>query len=159
AEIVEIGDENRVAAPLVDPDIEIEPIGAIEPFRFERARAVAHGNRYVFRTLVEGTQGLAQIDTGWPPGQIVEGEWYGYQHALAEMPDRGQENRPPRQACEELYFRHVLVLETKPVKLECRPPGAVVRLDHRSAAAGIAADRAYRDRVVGRDEPGLDERA
>ena len=36
---------------------------------------------------------------------------------------------------------------------------AVVRFNHRSAAAGIAADRAYHDRVIGWDEPRLDERA
>jgi len=53
----------------------------------------------------------------------------------------------------------MLVFETERVKLEGRPAGAVVRFNHRSAAAGIAADRAYHDRVIGWDEPRLDERA
>src|SRR5262245_21116756 len=75
------------------------------------------------------------------------------------MPDRRHEDRPPRQPREAFDLRHMLVLETKRVQLEGRPAGAVMRLDHRSAAAGITTDRAYRDRVVGRNEPYLDERA
>ena len=75
------------------------------------------------------------------------------------MPDRGHEDRPPRQAAEELDFRHMLVLETERVKLEGWAACAIMRLDHGSAAAGIAANRAYRDRVIGRNDPRLDERA
>src|SRR5260370_33577233 len=75
------------------------------------------------------------------------------------MPDRGHEDRPPRKPRKTLDLRHVLVLEIESVKLEGRPAFAIMRLDHRSAAAGIAADGTYRDRVVGWDEPGLDERA
>src|SRR5215472_10134412 len=52
----------------------------------------------------------------------------------------------------------MLVFETECVKLEGWTAVPVMRLDQRSAAAGIAADRADRDRVIGRDEPGLDER-
>ena len=52
----------------------------------------------------------------------------------------------------------MLVFETECVKLEGWAAVPVMRLDQRSAAAGIAADRADRDRVIGRDEPGLDER-
>src|SRR5437016_2971078 len=75
------------------------------------------------------------------------------------MPDRGHEDRPPFKASEELDLRHMLVLETECIELEGRPAGAIMRLDHRSAAAGIAADRSYRDRVIGRNEPRLDQRA
>src|SRR6202011_4137575 len=81
------------------------------------------------------------------------------EHTPAEMPDRGHKDRPPRKPRKTLDLRHVLVLETERVKLEGGAAVAIMRLDHRSAAAGIAADRAYRDRVVRRDEPRLDERA
>ena len=75
------------------------------------------------------------------------------------MPDRGYEDRPPRQPREALDLRHVLVFETECVKLEGWAGFPIMRLDHRFATAGITADRAYRDRVVGRDDPRLDERA
>src|SRR6266851_2784912 len=75
------------------------------------------------------------------------------------MPDRGYEDRSPRKPRETLNLGHVLVLETECVKLEGWAAIAIVSLDHRSSAAGIAADRAYHDRVVGRDEFRLDERA
>src|SRR5690348_159216 len=75
------------------------------------------------------------------------------------MPDRGQEDRPPRQPREGLNFRHMLVLETECVKFEGRSAGAIMRLDQGSSTARIAADRAHRDRVVGWDDPRLDQRA
>src|SRR5205823_9858295 len=75
------------------------------------------------------------------------------------MPDRGQEDRPPRQAGVALDLRHVLVLEAERVQLEGRPAGAIMRLDHGPSTARIAADRAYRDRVVRWDDPRLDQRA
>src|SRR5271169_2295142 len=74
------------------------------------------------------------------------------------MPDRGHEDRPTRQPREALDLRHMLVFETERVKLEGWAAFTIMGLDHRSAAAGITADRAYRDRVVGRNEPRLDER-
>jgi hypothetical protein len=75
------------------------------------------------------------------------------------MPDRGHEDRPPRKARETLYLWHVLVFETESVKLEGRTAVAIMRLDHRSAAAGIAADCAYRDPGSRAGRARLDERA
>src|SRR5215472_16817220 len=75
------------------------------------------------------------------------------------MPDRRRKDRPPRQPGKALDFRHVLVLETECVKLEGRATLVVMRLDHRSAAARIAAYRADRDRVIARDESRFDQRA
>src|SRR5205085_201870 len=64
-----------------------------------------------------------------------------------------------RRAGVALDLRHVLVLEAERVQLEGRPAGAIMRRDQGSSTARIAADRAYRDRVVGWDDPRLDQRA
>ena len=80
------------------------------------------------------------------------------QHALAEMADRGHEDRPAREAPVFLRLRHVLVFEAQRVKLEGRAVIVVMRRDHRLAAARIAAHRVDGDRVIGGDQPGVDQR-
>jgi len=59
AEIVETRDEHRVAARLVGPNVEIEAVGPMERFRFELVRPAVDYDRYVFRPLVKGAQGLS----------------------------------------------------------------------------------------------------
>ena len=74
------------------------------------------------------------------------------------MPDRRHEDRPARQPAIKLRLRQVLVLELQRIEFEGRAAVVLVRLDHRPAAAGVAADRVDGDRVVGRDDAGIDQR-
>ena len=46
-----------------------------------------------------------------------------------------------------------------PYSSKAGPPSLLVDFDHRSAAAGIAADRVDRDRIVGRNDAGIHQRA
>jgi hypothetical protein len=48
-----------VAARLVGPHVEIEPVGAIERLWFELALPIADRDRYAFGALVKGAQGLS----------------------------------------------------------------------------------------------------
>ena len=91
--------------------------------------------------------------------QSVEMQRHADQHPLAEVADRGLEDRPRGQAGIELDFGHVLVLELKPVELERRRLARLIGLDHRLAAARIAADRADRDGLVLGDHAGIHQRA
>ena len=93
------------------------------------------------------------------PGNVVEMQRHADQHALPEIADRRRENRPRGQAGIELDFRHVLVLEPKPIELERGRLARLIGLDHRLAAARIAADRADRNGRVLRHHAGVGQRA
>src|SRR5271163_2311178 len=58
AEIVETGDEHRLAVPFVGPDVELEPISVVERLWFELPVSAPGSDRHVFRTLVVSAQGL-----------------------------------------------------------------------------------------------------
>ena len=87
----------------------------------------------------------AQIRARSACRQRVEMQRHADQHALAEIADRGHEDRRAGQPGIFLDLRHMLMLEREAVKLERRRAARLVGLDHRFAAAGIAADRADRD--------------
>ena len=91
--------------------------------------------------------------------QSVEMQRHADQHPLPEIADRGREDRPRGEAGIELDFRHVLVLELKPIELERRRLARLIGVDHRLAAARIAADRADRHRRVLGDHAGVGQRA
>ena len=91
--------------------------------------------------------------------QRVEMQRHRDQHALPEIADGRHEDRPPLQPRIDLQLRQVLVLEAEPVKLEGRRGAGLIGLDHALAAAGIARDGVDGDRMVRRDQPGIDERA
>ncbi len=76
--------------------------------------------------------------------------------ALAVMPNRGHEQRPP-SASHQRNLRHV-ACSRPAVELERRAAGRLVRRDHRLAAA--RADTALiADRIVPQDQPGIDQQA
>ena len=52
--------------------------------------------------------------------QVVEAQRQADQHALAEIADGRDEQRPPRRTRIGHDLRHMLVLEAEPVKLERR---------------------------------------
>ncbi len=57
-----------------------------------------------------------------------------------------------------LQLGQMLMLEPQPVKLEGRGAMRLIGLDHAAPAAGIAADGVDRDRIIGRDDAGFDQR-
>src|SRR3984885_779211 len=89
--------------------------------------------------LVKDSAEVGGFRLAW---QRVEMQGHADQHSLAEVADRGREDRPRRQDGIELDFGHVLVLELKSVELKGLRLARLIVLDHRLAAARIAADRA-----------------
>ena len=65
-----------------------------------------------------------------------------------KLPTEGTKIGRAVEAGIKLNFRHVLVLEPKPVEFERGRFARLVGLDHRFAAARIAADGGNRDRAV-----------
>ena len=56
-------------------------------------------------------------------------------------------------------LRQMLVLQLQAIELKRRATAPLMILDHRAAATGIAADCVDGDRVVGRNDPGIHQRA
>ncbi len=81
-----------------------------------------------------------------------------HQHALAKVAHRGNEDRPAREAGVFHDLGHMLVLQAQRVQLERRGAAGLVVLDHRAAAAGVAAHRRQRQRRVRREQAGVDQR-
>ncbi len=99
-----------------------------------------------------------QVAAARTAGQRVEVQRHRYEHPLAEMPDRGHEDRAPGQAAIKLRLGDMLVFEAEPVQLESRPPSWSCASIIDLPPPEIAADRIDRDRIVARDEAGLDQR-
>src|SRR6478735_6285230 len=85
-------------------------------------------------------------------------QWDRYQHALAKITHRRHEDRPPREMRIKLSIRNMLVLETKAVELEGRRAAILEARDHGLAAAGIAAHCIDGDRIILRQQAGIDQR-
>src|SRR3984957_14778320 len=148
AEIVEFGDEQRLAARLVGEHVDLDVVGPVQRFRLDARGVFAVHHMEMLLAPVVLFEDSAEVG-GFRLARESGGmQRQGAQHPLAEVAHRGLEDRPRAQAGIELDFGHVLVLELKPVELERRRLARLIGLDHRLAAARIAADRADRNAFV-----------
>ena len=113
-------------------------------------------------TLVVAGQGGVEFGGPGPAGQGAQVQRDLDDHALAEAPDAGHQQRTRGEPAAPLDLRHVLVGEAERVGPERRCDGVrAVRilepLDHLAAAAAIARDRVDRNRRLGRHQTGGDQ--
>ena len=80
-----------------------------------------------------------------------------HQHALLEITDRGNKNRPLIKIGIGLQFRHMLVREAQTVKLEMRRGTRFISLDHGFASTRITRYRIHRDRIIDKNKTRVDQ--
>ena len=154
-----------MALGLVGEDVEAHLVGAVQPFGIQ----VVHGAGFLERgdgdeapaPVVGGERG---VEFGRPRRSRQRGQMQRDldDHALAEAPDAGYEERAHGEAAADLDFRHVLVRQAEavdPKRGRDVPSGVRILepLDQLPAAAAVAGDGVDGDRRVGRKQPGRDQ--
>ena len=96
AEIVEAGDQHRLATGLVGMDrssslsVSLSASGSSLPSAGRTSAPIASGKTLADHREQVGTRGLSR--------ERVKVQRHRHEDALAEMPDRGHEDRPPGEA-------------------------------------------------------------
>ena len=140
-------------------DAELHGVRVVQRLRLQLANRLRRKHPDGLGVLVVLRQHIRQILPRRAARQGIQMQRDRHQHALAEMPDRGHEDRPPGQHSVALQLRDMLVLQPQRIQLERRAAACLMRLDHAAATTGIAADGIDADGVVRRQHPGRDQRA
>ena len=147
----------RLAPCPLGRDTKLHVVGAIEALRIELALGIDARARARCRHSAGPARPRRSAALG-RPGKRVEVQRDADRHALAEIAHRRDEDRRAWSAPNRPGSPAGACARARGHRARSPAPAGLIGLDHGLAAAAVAADRVDGERVVGRHEPGCDQR-